>query len=150
LIVTATKVESKAVTQIFQEASGERPKPASSGDRMYQDLGVVNGAKVFLAQSEMGSGGLGASLQTVQKGIAALSPAAVIMVGIAFGINADKQSIGDVLVSQRLWLYDLQRVGTGRDGKLEIIPRGDQPHASPWLMSCFQVADQHWDEAKAK
>src|SRR5437764_6023477 len=99
LIVTATKVESKAVTQIFQEASGERPKPASSGDRMYQDLGVVNGAKVFLAQSEMGSGGLGASLQTVQKGIAALSPAAVIMAGIAFGINDEKQAIGDVLVS---------------------------------------------------
>jgi nucleoside phosphorylase/tetratricopeptide (TPR) repeat protein len=150
LIVTATKVESTAVTQVFQEASGERPKPASSGDRMYQDLGVVNGAKVFLAQSEVGSVGLGASLQTVQKGIAALSPAAVIMVGIAFGINADKQSIGDVLVSQRLWLYDLQRVGTGQDGKLEIIPRGDRPHASPRLMSWFQVADQHWDEARAE
>ncbi|HEY9405116.1 MAG TPA: AAA family ATPase, partial [Pyrinomonadaceae bacterium] len=103
-----------------------------------------------MAQSEMGSGGLGASQQTVQKGINALSPSAVIMVGIAFGINSEKQSIGDILVSRQLWLYDLQRVGTNKEGRLEIHPRGDRPHASSSLLSRFQVADQGWDESVAK
>jgi nucleoside phosphorylase len=52
---------------------------------MYLYLGAVNGAQVFLTQSEMGSGGLDASLLMVRKGIEALSPAAIIMVGIAGG-----------------------------------------------------------------
>lgn len=150
LIVTVTKVESQAVIQVFREATGQAAKPVQIADRMYQDLGSVNDARVFMAQSEMGSGGVGGSLQTVQKGIAALSPSAVIMVGIAFGINSEKQSIGDVLVSKQLVMYDLQRVGTNKEGNLEIIPRGDRPHASSRLLSSFQVAEQHWDESRAK
>ena len=72
-----------------------------------------------LTQSEMGAGGLGATLQTTHKGIAALQPAAVIMVGIAFGVNEAKQAIGDILVTEQLRLYDLQRVGTA-DGQLHM------------------------------
>jgi nucleoside phosphorylase len=150
LIVTVTKVESKAVLEVFQEATKRAAKPTRIGERMYQDLGHVNGASVFLAQSEMGSGGLGASLQTVQKGIAALSPSAVIMVGIAFGINSERRAIGDILVSKQMLLYELQRVGTNKKGEPEIIPRGDRAPASPTLLSFFRVADQNWDEAKGK
>jgi tetratricopeptide (TPR) repeat protein len=72
------------------------------------------------------------------------------MVGIAFGINEQKQSIGDVLVSEGLRLYDLQRVGTDQDGNLKIVPRGDRPHASPSLINRLQVAKASWDESKAK
>jgi nucleoside phosphorylase len=72
------------------------------------------------------------------------------MVGIAFGINEEKQAIGDVLVSEQLMLYDLQRVGTDKEGNLEIIPRGDRPHASPWLINRFQMANLSWDESKVK
>jgi len=150
LIITATEVESQAVFQTFQQATGQEPKPDSDSERMYHDLGNVNDAIVFLAQSGMGSVGPGASLQTVQKAIESLNPSAVIMVGIAFGINAKKQSIGDVLVSRQLMLYDLQRVGTNKDGRPEIIPRGDRSHASPRLLSFFQGASLHWDESKAK
>ncbi|HEX8131154.1 MAG TPA: tetratricopeptide repeat protein [Pyrinomonadaceae bacterium] len=150
LIVTVTEVESEAVIKVFQEATGHVPHSQLIGDRMYQDLGLVNGARVFIAQSEMGSIGQGASQQTVQKGIAALSPSAVIMVGIAFGVNAEKQSIGDILISKHLRLYDLQRVGTNTEGKLELVPRGDRPHASARLLSCFKVAAQYWDKSKAK
>jgi hypothetical protein len=72
LIVTATKVESKAIVEVFQGFSGNTPKPVSIGDKMYHDLGIINDARVFFTQSEMGSIGLGASQQTVQKGIDAL------------------------------------------------------------------------------
>jgi nucleoside phosphorylase/ActR/RegA family two-component response regulator len=150
LIITTTKVESQAVIQIFREATGSDSKTETIGDRIYHDLGEINGTRIFMALSEMGSAGLGASQQAVQKGIAALSPTAVIMVGIAFGVNENKQSIGDILVSQRLMLYDLQRVGTDNEGNLEIIPRGDRPHASSWLINRFQSADLSWDESIAK
>jgi|GEM_PF-2983068 len=142
LIITVAKVESQAVMQVFRETTGQDPKPVRISDRIYHNLGDVNGARVFMALSEMGAGGLGASQQAVQKGIAALRPLAVIMVGIAFGINEKKQSIGDILVSQQLWLYDLQRVG-----KDQIIPRGDKPHASSWLIDYLRSADLYWQGA---
>ena len=149
LIVTATKVESKAIVEVFQDTSGHVPEPIPIRDRMYHNLGIINGASVFMVQSEMGAGGLGSSLLTVQKGIVALSPSAVIMVGIAFGVNSEKQSVGDVLVSQRLMLYELQRVNIG-EGGLRLKPRGDRPHASPQLFDRFRSADLYWDESKAK
>jgi nucleoside phosphorylase len=149
LIVTATTVESKAVVEVFQKTTGYVPKPTPVGNRVYHALGVVNGTSVFMVQSEMGSGGLGASQQTVQKGIAALSPIAVIMVGIAFGVNSEKQSLGDILISQQLMLYELQRVGTEK-GRLKLIPRGDRVHASPRLLNLFRSAVLYWDDSKAK
>jgi nucleoside phosphorylase/tetratricopeptide (TPR) repeat protein len=143
LIVTVTKAESTAVFDVFHEATGHAPKPVRIDDKMYQDLGVVNDASIFMMQSEMGSGGLGASQQAVQKGIDALSPSAVIMVGIAFGVNEEKQRIGDVLVSKQLMLYESQRVSKQK-GRRRAIPRGARADASPWLLDCFRNADLSW------
>jgi nucleoside phosphorylase len=142
LIITVNRVESLAVMDAFQKATGKDPYPTIIDNRTYHDLGEVNGARIFLALSEMGTSGLGASQQVIQKGISALCPSAVIAVGIAFGVDEQKQAIGDILVSQQLWLYDLQRIGR------EIIPRGDKPHASTKLIDRFRNADLHWSGAK--
>ena len=150
LIVTVTKEESQAVMKVFHEAAKIIPKLVSIGDRIYHDLGEINTTRVFMALSEMGSSGLGGANESVRKGIEALSPNAIIMVGIAFGVNEEKQAIGDILVSEQLKLYDLQHVGTSRKDRLEIIPRGDKPHASTWLFNRFQSADLYWDESIAK
>lgn len=150
LIVTVTKVESKAVVEVFKEATGQSDRTIQIGDRMYHDLGTVNETRVFMVRSEMGTSSLGASQQTVQKGIAALSPAAVIMVGIAFGIDNKKQAIGDILVSSQLWPYELQRVGTNKEGEEQIIPRDAKPDASTWLINRFRTAELSWDESRAR
>jgi nucleoside phosphorylase/tetratricopeptide (TPR) repeat protein len=150
LIVTVTEVESRAVMEVFKEATGKDPRPEPIGDRIYLDLGEINGSRVFMALSGMGTGGVGGSQEGVRRGIEALSPSAVIMVGIAFGINEQKQAIGDVLFSERLMLYDLQRVGTDQAGHLEIFPRDDRPHASTWLFNLLQVANLSWDKTKAE
>ena len=69
------------------------------------------------------------------------------MVGIAFGVNAKKQSVGEVLISQQLMLYELQRIGTSKDNaKSLVIPRGDRPHASSWLLDRFHNAEAYWDD----
>lgn len=150
LIVTVSEVESRAVIEVFREATGKEAKPEPIGDRIYLDLGEVEGARVYMTVSGMGTGGVDGSQEGVRKGIEALSPTAVIMTGIAFGINEKKQTIGDVLVSKQLMLYDIQRVGTGKKGKLEIIPRGDRPSSSAWLFNRFKVAILSWDEEKSK
>lgn len=145
LLVTVTKVETKAVLSAF--GALEQSKPFTIDDRVYFDLGVVNGTRVGLTQSEMGASGVGASLHTVVKGIEALSPAAVIMVGIAFGLNAEHQRIGDVLVSKQLRPYELQRVGTLGSGRTEIILRDDKPHASARLLNLLKSAQLHFHGA---
>jgi nucleoside phosphorylase len=143
LIITATKIESQAVMDVFRKATEKAALPERIGDRIYHDLGEINGTRVFLGLSEMGASGLGASQQAVQKGIDSLKPSAVIMVGIAFGVNEQKQAIGDILVSKQLWLYELQRVGPNK-----IIPRGDKPHASTHLLDHFKSADLYKKESK--
>ena len=145
LLVTVTKVESKAVLDAFAEATKQKAKPFEIDGRTYFELGAINGAPVCMTQSEMGAGGLDASLLTVQKGIDSLSPAAVIMVGIAFGVDASWQKIGDILVSENLRPYELQRVGTPG-----ITLRTDRPKASTRLLSRMKSADLDWDGATVR
>lgn len=146
LLVTVTKIETMAVLQTF--GFQHEPRNVLSIDgRIYFDLGTVNGARVRLTKSEMGSGGLGASQQAAQKGIDALSPSAVVMVGIAFGINEKKQNIGEVLITEQLRPYELQRVGTMESGEVCITLRDDKPHASPWLVNLLKSADLSWGGA---
>lgn len=147
LIVTVTRPESLAVLKVFQDATGQVPQPQPIGKKLYHDLGIVNNTAVCMVQSEMGSIGLGAALQTVDRGTAALSPSAVIMVGIAFGIDSEKQHLGDILVSQRLALYECQCVGTSKEGDITFLWRGDRPHASSWLLNRFKSADLYWHES---
>lgn len=143
LLVTATAAETTAVIDVF----GVNDKPRSIDGRVYFDLGRVNGALVKLTQCEMGAGGLGGSLQAVSKGIAALSPTGVVMVGIAFGASEERQSIGDILVAERLRPYDLQRIGTGLNGAATIILRDDKPHVSPWLLNLCRSSEVTWNGA---
>lgn len=141
LLITATDVESRAVLSVFKKATTREAKTQPSDDGLYFNVGEVHGTRVFMALSGMGTGGLGGSQEAVRKAIEALSPAAVIMVGIAFGINEQKQAIGDVLVSERLMLYDLQRVGTDTSGEAKLIARGDRAYASPPLIERFRVTN---------
>ena len=139
LLVTVNPHETRALLEVFKQATGQAAVPMSIGDRVYRDLGLVNGTRCVHALSEMGSAGPGGSSQTVDKGIRALNPKAVIFVGIAFGVDKEKQKIGDILLARQIRLYDMQRVGT------DIIPRGDKVHSSTWLMNFFDgFAQTSW------
>jgi nucleoside phosphorylase len=145
LLVTVTKVESLAVLEAFKTHTGQAARLESRGGKAYHDLGLVNGGRVWLVLSEMGAGGLGGALQTVTKAIESLRPAAVIMAGIAFGVDEQNQAIGDILVSEDLRLYEPQLVGAGAN-----IPRGHRPHASTWLLDACRNADLHWPGATVR
>lgn len=139
LLVAVTDVEVKAVLACCQDH-----KLCFIQERVYHDLGVIGGAKTFLVQSEMGSDGLGGSRFTVQEGIRALSPSAVIMVGIAYGLDKEKQQIGDILVSRQLVAYDHQRVGSNSEGEHLLHIRGDRISAPVWLLDRFKAGLQTW------
>jgi nucleoside phosphorylase len=145
LLVTVNEHETRAVLTAFEQATGSPARPIPVDDRIYRDLGVLNGTRICHALSQMGAVGRGAAQETVDKGIRALRPDAVIAVGIAFGINQQKQAIGDILISEQIFLYDLQRYGQ------DIIPRGDKTSASPRLINFFKgIAQTSWKGASIR
>lgn len=136
LLVTVTEVEADAVMDAFHKETGAPCTLVPISGRNYYDLGMVSGIHVYMALSALGAGGLSGSQQTVHKGLEALSPAAVIMVGIAFGLRPDKQSIGTVLVSQQVHGYDLKWVGA-----TQKVHLGDKAAASPRLLNWLRSAN---------
>jgi nucleoside phosphorylase len=146
LVVTVNERETKAIFAAFRSVVGKDPTPIPIDKRTYWRLGNVNGAEIYHALSEMGSGGVGGMQQTVDKAIRALRPAAVFAVGVAFGVDEEDQAIGDILFSTQLQLYELQRVG-----EKETVLRGDKPHASAWLINLLNsVAWTTWSGASVR
>lgn len=142
LLVTVNEIETQTVLEMFAEVTGEEAIPETIDDRLYRNLGIINGTRIWHAISEMGSSGVGAMQQTVGMAIRALSPRRVIGIGVGFGVNAKKQKIGDILISHQIQLYELQRVG-----KKRIIPRGDKPHASASLINYCKGTQATWKDA---
>ena len=130
--------------EVFRDHCGHSHERHFIGKKTYYDLGIVNDAHIFLVQSEMGISGTGGSLLTAYEGIQTLAPSCIIMVGIAFGVDAHKQRIGDILVSQQLHGYELQRYGTARDGTPTITSRGDRVTASVKLLDRFKSGSFDW------
>ncbi|MDQ2903706.1 MAG: hypothetical protein M3Y81_09155 [Chloroflexota bacterium] len=149
LLITATEVESRAVIKLFEEATGKKFERCFIDGNPYLNLGVINGARIMLVQSEMGAGGPGGSLLVVDEGIRMLSPSAVIMVGLAFGFDDREQNIGDILVSRQLFGYELQKVTTNdKSQRVKFIPRGDRPQAPPRLLGRFRNGVLDWEGPK--
>jgi nucleoside phosphorylase len=140
LIVTANRIEAKAVLDAFGKATSMPAPMFTSGNCTYSDLGSLNDHRVVMVQSEMGSGSLGASQQTVEEAIVTLQPSAIFMIGVAFGVDSGKQKIGDVLVSKQILLYEPQRIGT-ENGELKLLPRGSRVDASTRLLSLLRAVD---------
>jgi len=147
LLVTVTHVETQ---MLLDEFAREFQRPFTrrfAGDITYFSLGEIGGAHTLLVQSDMGTGGPSGATLTVAASIEALRPAAIIMVGIAFGMDTQRQSIGDILVARQILAYELQRVGTGPDGEPRIIPRGAQPDSSTLLLGRFRSGAIDWTGA---
>lgn len=141
LIITAAEVEWKALIRL----AGLEGKNLSGYRRgvfgqVYLDLGFQK-FPVWGIRCGAGSTSPGASLTTALKALTTLKPKpfAVIMPGIAFGLKRDKQNFGDILLSEQIRIYDLQK-----RIPLKAIPRGDRPHCSPFLLRHFQQCHTDW------
>lgn len=148
LIITATDVETDAVLREFHKELGQPFTRRFIGDKTYFYLSNISGAHAFLVQSEMGAGGPSGSLLTTAESIQALRPAAIIMVGIAFGVDRQKQRIGDILVARQLLAYELQRVGAGASSNVPHLARGNRPQTSPRLLDRFRGGAVDWKGAR--
>lgn len=150
LLVTVTKVEAQAVLSAVKEELGRDVRSLYVGDQTYYDLGEIGGARSLMVRSEMGASGPSGAISTILDAITDLSPSAVIMVGIAFGVDRGDQQIGDVLVSRQISYYEQQRVGTDANGKPAEKNRGDRVPASVRLLDRFRDGELRWTQSNVR
>jgi nucleoside phosphorylase/V8-like Glu-specific endopeptidase/DNA-binding NarL/FixJ family response regulator len=138
LLVTAVNVECNAVLSGFKPITRQKAQLHYSphSKNTYYELGCINGSNIVMIQTEKGN--LNAALM-VTAGIKELKPGAVIMVGIAFGMNPAKQRLGDVLVSDHILYYELQRYSVSPDGKPLIQLRGPRADSPQGLLGLFNA-----------
>ena len=142
VLITYNEHETAAVMARF--SLGMSPVTESRGGRSFTLLGSFNGWRLVHLISRQGEDH---SQLSSSKAIAAWTPTAVIGVGIAFGVDEDKQQIGDVLVSEAVQGYELGRVNPGGEITLGAAARP----ASEWLLQRIitcdhqcRSADQQW------
>jgi len=136
VLLTVNEHETRAVLDTFVGSSAI-PKQTPIAGVTYNELGEHGGISIVHTIAEMGSGGVGSSQQRTLQAIDAWHPAAVVAVGIAFGMDEDKQRMGDVLVSTQIQDYELARVNS--NGTLTL--RGEKPRASDALYNRLRQSD---------
>jgi nucleoside phosphorylase len=135
LVVTATPTEKSAVlARMTPLPSNAAILKGAIGAATYY-VGRLGAHGIALTMGRMGAVGGGSSKDAVAGGCEVWEPRAVIMVGIAFGKDAAKQGIGDVLVASQIISYAERRVGP----KIEY--RGPIAEASRGLVDRFRNVD---------
>ena len=149
LLIVATDVEERETLDEFGYPPGKSPRRHPLGQQIYLELGTFAGERVFLVRSEMGAGGSGGSQFTADDAIRDLAPSWVLMVGIAFGVDAAEQRIGDVLVADRIVLYDHQRVGT-RGGGRHVVYRDPPGQPDAALLKRLRDGSRDFEGAEVR
>lgn len=148
LLITVNDHEFNSVYKIARERAGKDPDPIHMS-RTYYDLGFAGGVRVAMVRSQMGSGSPGGTATTTLQAIRDIQPRYIIAVGIVFGVDPDKQKIGQVLYSRQLQCYDLQKVATNeKTGAVEVVPRGDKVTANVGFLDRVDDAAYCWPEGQ--
>lgn len=136
VLLVSTPLEQEVLESEFSAAGYGTGRLAHGEVNSYRIFGPIGGSTVALVRSSVGSGGSAGSTATVQDTIHDLRPRAVIAVGIAFGISADKTPLGTVLVATQVLDYETQKRQRSEAGaEVKVIPRGDKIPSSAMLLS---------------
>lgn len=109
LLITANRVEANMMVRCLSDVSRE------NGDMLLTitdegckfHFGTIAGKNVVHVQpKDMSSFTRDGSFSTIESILKRYKPQLVVSVGVAFGADAQKQNLGDVIVSKRLFPYD--------------------------------------------
>jgi nucleoside phosphorylase len=110
-VLVATEIERQAVLKRMRPPKNRRAVLQVFSGANTSFVGRLGLSDVVLCMGAMGSVGRDAAMAVTAEIIQLWDLTAVIMVGIAFGKDAEKQAIGNVLVSEQVIPYDPMRVG---------------------------------------
>jgi nucleoside phosphorylase len=134
-ILVATDIERETVLKAMRPPRRKRAILQIASGNNTHFIGRLGTLNVALCLTGMGSIGRDASVIVTGEFIDEWKLKAVVMVGIAFGKDASKQSIGQVLVSDQIIPYEPARIGTD-----QVISRGRPTSASPLVLNRFTNA----------
>lgn len=132
LIITVTDVEKGSVLEHLEKYPRRKKVLQIFSESETYYLGKFGAFNTVLTQCRMGSTGQGSAILATEQAIRKWNPKVVIMVGIAFGKDEEKQNIGDVLVAEEIINYEPQRVGE------PVIHRGNHPPSNQTILNRFR------------
>jgi nucleoside phosphorylase len=131
VLITATDEEIKAVMRMVEPYPRRRGiLKTFVGPETYY-LGKFGEYRAVVTKCRVGAIGEGSVILATEQAQRIWRPRAVIMVGIAFGKDPQKQAMADVMVASQIISYEQQRVGD------RIIFRGPITPSNPVLLNRF-------------
>lgn len=117
LFVTAAEVEKEAVLKAMRPLKGEETLITAIGKNTTYDVGLFGQYLIAHVLCEnQGSIKEGGAILTTQEALNEVMPKACLMIGIAYGANEQRQSIGDILISKYVQPYESIRISTSEEG----------------------------------
>lgn len=153
LLVTATLTEHRELRNVAE--SHKLPFQKRQG-RLgpYYHLGRIGSNRVASIQVSMGAFGSEGSAARCIQARAETQATTLILLGTAFGVNAVQQRIGDVLVSESVFLYDDRHAvddsTAGSGYRLLFPPSARRPASATWVERFRQTAGEYERTAEAE
>jgi nucleoside phosphorylase len=139
LIMTVTEIEQKAVLSEMDPWPGQKEILEGAIKINTYRFGQFGRYRSAQVGSTMGDPGRAGARATLQDAIIELKPKAIILIGIAFGINRRKQHLGDVIIAESVFNYSLKRIG-----EKGSILRGEETHCGLILSNLFRTRRHDW------
>jgi nucleoside phosphorylase len=142
LLVTSAKIEEDVLLSNLKPWPGEASQLRGSLSTITYELGMIGryrAAHVLTTQGDTGREGVTSLVGTA---ISELRPKAILLLGIAFGVNRRKQRLGDVLVANSVFPYTIERVGSEK-----TVPRGIEMQCGRILADRFRRRRRDWGMA---
>ncbi len=140
LLITVTNVETNAVLNAMKPWPEEKEILRGSPSLINYWFGQFGRYRAAHCTCTMGGGGRSGSAQTTADAINELQPKAVLLLGIAFGVDRKSQRLGDVIVADSIYSYDLQKVGPDF-----TLSRGSQTNCGTVLSERFRNYSPDWE-----
>lgn len=138
LVVTTTPIERAALYDRMLPLPGQTVLLEGALDHSTYRLGRFGRYRAAHVECTMSGEGRDGSPLTILDSIQELSPRAIFILGIAFGVDRVKQSLGDVIVAETVVPYELARQGSS------IVPRGQPLPCGATLSERFRTRRHDW------
>lgn len=133
LLVTVNDIETRTLTHELTPLDGYLDTFIAYHKNNTYNIGKFGAYNAIHVQSDMGAMNRDAVMTTVTNAIRMWNPKAIIMIGVAWGMDDQKQKIGDVLVSKKIIQYESVKIKNGNS-----IHRGAEPDAGAILVDRFK------------
>jgi nucleoside phosphorylase len=139
LIMTATDTEDRALRAELSARGFTAPIVHNAERLSYVEYFRSDIGRVYHVRTSTGSGGASGATIMGKNAIELLNPEYIISVGVCFGLREEKQSIGDIVVSEHIHDYERFRVAPSQSED-----RGATRESAPVLLSRARASLAIW------